>query len=668
MEKRLPLALFLSFLVLFLWQMWFAPPPPEKTETPGQSTEEVPAPVAPATIEKPVPTIADSEPRESEPVILGAEGGGGHWRATFHNQGARLTQLEFQDFYRYFKREGLTAEEIDLAKETHRMPLIVPSDDPERPGGAFVLETSPSSAQYAPEGLADALWKMESSSAGASFEYGASTGFVFRKSLRPLGDKWTLELSLEFENGSQLPGGPSEFVLRPADFVPPELADRFYPEPNVIAAGPVGRPADLEVDSATVAGSVGESDTLDVELPLAEVGVHSKYFALLIRDAETKVGPTLFGARWTAFQETAPLSEIASGGSDAGPHVPPPLSGERMALEVPLSVTLPGPGEKAVYKYLVYAGPKDRGVMLDASPAAKVILDEDLSSWSPLAAIGRFILWALSKFHALVGNWGWAIILLTLCLRACLFPLQRRSQTAMARYSKTMKRVKPKLDELQEKFADDTQKQRQEQARIMQEEGAFPPIGGCLPMFLQIPVFIGLFSALRTSFDLRQAPFVGYIDDLSQPDRLFELGLEIPILITTLDFSYFNLLPILMVVLWILQQRGMPTPDDPQQAKMQKLMMWMPVMFGFMLYNYAAGLSLYMITQSGLGIIEQKVIRKVWPIDDTTPEKKEPKGCGPLSGAMQNLADKQRAEMERRQALLKQQQGRSKGGKNKKRK
>jgi YidC/Oxa1 family membrane protein insertase len=216
--------------------------------------------------------------------------------------------------------------------------------------------------------------------------------------------------------------------------------------------------------------------------------------------------------------------------------------------------------------------------------------------------------------------------------------MKLRSQTAMGRYQSKMKRLQPRIDEIKKRHAKDPAAQRQEQAKLMQEEGAFPPLGGCLPMFLQIPVFIGLFAALRSSFDLRQAPFGLWIHDLAVPDRLLRLGLTLPLVG---PIEYLNLLPLLMVVLWIWQQKGMPMPADEQAAKMQKMMMWMPVMMGFFLYNYAAGLSLYMITQSGLGIVEQKVIKKVWPIDDAERPKKK-------SGFMARLMEAQQQQMEMR--------------------
>jgi YidC/Oxa1 family membrane protein insertase len=224
-----------------------------------------------------------------------------------------------------------------------------------------------------------------------------------------------------------------------------------------------------------------------------------------------------------------------------------------------------------------------------------------------------------------------AIILLTLFVRLVLFPLNRRSQTAMAKYQSKMKRVQPRIEELKKRFEKDPARLRQEQAKLMQEEGAFPPLGGCLPPLLQIPIFIGLFKAVGVSFDLRQEPFLGIVRDLSLPDQLLPLGVELPLV-----GSSFNVLPPLMVVMWILQQRSMPRPTEEQALMMYKMMMWMPVVMGVFLYNYAAGLSLYMITQSTLGIVEIKVIKKYWPLDD----KEEPKKDGFFSKLMKAQQEK----------------------------
>jgi YidC/Oxa1 family membrane protein insertase len=329
---------------------------------------------------------------------------------------------------------------------------------------------------------------------------------------------------------------------------------------------------------------------------------------MLMRGTEQSI-PTLHGATWRLMRDEAFAAANPQSSAKASRFI---------ATDVLLQLQVPAVGQSASWTYLVYAGPKNPRALVAADPDYRVILTHDLGFF---ASIAKFLLWVLGGLHSISGNWGVAIILLTLSVRIVLFPVNRRSQTAMARYQSKMKRVQPQIEALKKRFEKDPQKLRAEQAALMQKEGAFPPLGGCLPMFLQIPVFFGLFSALRAAFDLRQAPFAGWIHDLAKPDQLARINFD-----THLPFigtiEYFNLLPILMVVLWVLQQRLMPKPTDEQAAKMQKIMMIMPVFMGFFLYSYAAGLSLYMITQSGMGIIEQIAIKRFWPLDATELPRK----------------------------------------------
>ena len=170
-----------------------------------------------------------------------------------------------------------------------------------------------------------------------------------------------------------------------------------------------------------------------------------------------------------------------------------------------------------------------------------------------------------------------------------------------------------------------------------------PPLGGCLPLFLQFPVFIGLFGVLKVEYNLRQEPFL-WITDLSLPDRLMRIDLDLPLLGT---IEWLNILPFVMVAMMVLQASAMPKPTDPQQARMQKMMRWMFAFMGIMLYSYPAGLALYMITSSSLGFFEIKVIKKLWPIDDTEQPVKK--------GWMMRMAEKQAEQQEALRKLQEQQ-------------
>jgi YidC/Oxa1 family membrane protein insertase len=137
--------------------------------------------------------------------------------------------------------------------------------------------------------------------------------------------------------------------------------------------------------------------------------------------------------------------------------------------------------------------------------------------------------------------------------------------------------------------------------KLMKEEGA-NPLGGCLPMLLQLPIFIALYRSLMVSIDLRQAPFLLWIDDLAQPDRLAQLPFTLPLLGT----SFLNLLPILMATSMVLQQRMMPRPATKEAAQQQRMMaVFMPLMIGFFLYKVASGLNLYILTSTVFGMFEQ---------------------------------------------------------------
>ena len=182
-----------------------------------------------------------------------------------------------------------------------------------------------------------------------------------------------------------------------------------------------------------------------------------------------------------------------------------------------------------------------------------------------------------------------------------LAPLNFRMQKSMRAYSKRMAVLKPKLDQLKEKYGDDQKRYQQEMLKFQREHKLMPPLGGCLPIFLTMPVYLGLFTALRTAYDLRHQPFL-WMTDLSQPDTLFALPFW-P--------HNFNLLPLLWMGMFVTLQLRMPLPTDPQQRQMQQMMRYMPILFGVMLYSYAAALLVYMVTSMAWSMVENAIVKKV---------------------------------------------------------
>ena len=244
------------------------------------------------------------------------------------------------------------------------------------------------------------------------------------------------------------------------------------------------------------------------------------------------------------------------------------------------------PGQSAAREYRLFIGPKETN-RLDAlgSGADKAI---DLG-WAWMAPLTGFFGWALDVLYSFFGNYGVAIIALTVLVRIVTTPLTMKQMKSMER----MRALQPKVKELQEKYADDRQKQSEEMMALYRREKV-NPLGGCFPLLLQMPVFIGLFYALRGSVALRQAPFFGWIDDLSAPEELFVIpGIELP----------FRVLPVIMAASMVVQQKITPMQADPAQAKM--MMTIMPVMMLVLFYQFPSGLVLYWMVSNVLAIAHQ---------------------------------------------------------------
>ncbi|MFA5170788.1 MAG: membrane protein insertase YidC [Sulfuriferula sp.] len=236
------------------------------------------------------------------------------------------------------------------------------------------------------------------------------------------------------------------------------------------------------------------------------------------------------------------------------------------------------PGASTSFTVPMYAGPQEQKTLTALAPGLDFVVDY---GW--LTPISAPIFWALQKIHGVVGNWGWAIVILTMLIKLMFFPLSAKSYQSMAQ----MRGLAPKLQRLKETFGDDRQKLHQAMMDLYKTEKV-NPLGGCLPVVVQIPVFIALYWALLGSVEMRQAPFIGWIHDLSAPDPYY-------------------VLPIIMGLTMILQTRLNPTPPDPMQAK---VMMIMPVAFSVFFFFFPAGLVLYWVVNNILSISQQWVITR----------------------------------------------------------
>jgi len=215
------------------------------------------------------------------------------------------------------------------------------------------------------------------------------------------------------------------------------------------------------------------------------------------------------------------------------------------------------------------------------------------------------LLWLLQW---ILHDWGLAIIALVLIVRLMLHPITRSSQVSMMK----MQKMGPEVERLKKKYGDDKEAFTKAQMQMYKEMG-FTPILGCLPMFLQMPIWIALYSALQNEFELRQAPFLfTYIHDLARPDRLISWDTHAFVLpLISLKIASLNVLPIIMAVTFFLQQKYTPKPPTttPEQQSQQKIMQWMTLLFPIFLYSAPSGLNLYILTSTAIGVWESKRIR-----------------------------------------------------------
>ena len=276
-----------------------------------------------------------------------------------------------------------------------------------------------------------------------------------------------------------------------------------------------------------------------------------------------------FLSAWVPGQEETNTLYTIAGTTSSPPTYTIGLRSENLRLPA---------GSSGDFKSQLFVGPKITRRLEEIAPGLELTVDY---GW--LTFLSKPLYWLLSWYHGFVGNWGVAIILLTLTVKGAFYKLSETSYRSMAK----MRKVSPRLKTLKERYGDDRQKMNQAMMELYKTE-KINPMGGCLPILVQIPVFIALYWALLESVDLRQAPFILWIEDLSVMDP-------------------FYVLPILMGISMVIQQRLNPPPPDPIQAK---IMMALPFVFTFFFAFFPAGLVLYWVVNNVLSIAQQWVITR----------------------------------------------------------
>lgn len=448
------------------------------------------------------------------------------------------------------------------------------------PGGAGPFAKNPGNEQWQMEDLGDAV----------KFTLDDGKGLVLEKTFTYDPEARGFRVTLALRNVSSDEGGSQDFWMAGPALVSPK-ASSFFGDVSVSIAAPmdgeaqtIGPAKDFQEQPFEVAPSV-----------LSFAGSTNRFFGAFVYPKDDASRTALTALRVGTVPPRAGVE-------------PPDNPSTRVLFGLRMAV--PPKNQATTLDYGLYLGPKSYREFEKLPEPARFepILVHDLEP--PCCGMsvpgGRFmattLLSLLGWFHDILGNWGFAIILLTVLVRGAMFPLNFRMQKSMRAYGAKMGKLKPQMDALKKKHADDPKAYQQAMMTFNREHKVMPPLGGCLPILLTMPIYIGLFTALRTAYDLRHQPFLSWINDLSTSDRLVELGFW-P--------DWLNLLPLIWMVLLVFQMARQPLPSDPQQRQTQKIMRFMPIMFGVMLYGYASALLLYMVTSMLWSLVESAIVKKI---------------------------------------------------------
>jgi YidC/Oxa1 family membrane protein insertase len=557
MEKRTLLAFALSFLILVLWSALYSPSgkrAPSEGEQPRVAEEQRQPAVEPApapSVQEPSPAAARPEPAGSPPATAPVPEQRVRvetplYSARWSNAGGLLESFELKN---YRETADPNSPRIDLVNlEESRDGLL--------------------RFRFAREGVEPALplvYELSSTRVEVTSESGPKTltmtgrrddGLVLEHTYRFHPDRYRIDLETRVVNrgGTPVEGALSARMRN----LPPADRQSYY-------------------------GFVGVALLLNGEL--------EEIKPKKMKDEEKRLSGNI---AWMAYEDDYFIASVIpsspSQGRFRGKTLPSGvLEADYLAAPVRL-----GPGEQVASDFSLYLGPRDVEILSTVGNDLERAVD---FGWTDI--IAKPLLHALRFFNGYVHNYGFSILILTVLIKILFWPLTHKSYKSM----KEMQKIQPLMAKLREKYKDNKEQMNRE---LMQLYKTYKvnPMGGCLPMLIQIPVFLALFRILSSSIELRHAPFILWIDDLSSPDRLFTFPFQIPFMAPP---SGIPVLTLLMGASMFLQQKMSPAPGDPTQAK---IMMFLPLIFTFVFINFPSGLVLYWLTNNILSIGQQYRILK----------------------------------------------------------
>ncbi|MCX7981918.1 MAG: membrane protein insertase YidC [Syntrophales bacterium] len=527
MDKRTILAIVLSLAVIIIYQMFFFKPP-VKHPTPPPAKEAEKAKETRLLPPKPTPEVMASVPKTGEEKQVTVETP--LYRAVFSSKGAGLVSFKLK---KYKKTLDAASESVDIVslKPGMKYPL----------GVSFIHSSFdlPDNVFFNPSREKVEVKEKEEKIVFSTIVPGR---IKIEKSYIFYPHRYTVDMEIRVTN---LSNGPIEqmAVVNWYEYMDPKVErdDYGHTGPIVFHKNEVERPEVGKIKEDKVYGP-----------GVTWGGFESKYFL-------------------AAFISPHPsLTHIYVTKAATEDEITVMLKGEKLVIPA---------NQEASLNYRLFLGPKEYNLL----KAEGVNLEDaiDFGSWLKWLAMPLLI--TLNFFNKYINNYGVSIILLTVLIKILFWPLGNKSYKSM----KEMQKLQPKLLELREKYKNDKQRLSQETMALYKAH-KINPLGGCLPMIIQIPVFFGLYKALLYAIELRHAPFFGWIKDLSAKD---------PYYIT----------PIVMGVTMFIQQKMTPTGGDPMQ---QKIMLWMPVIFTFLFLNFPSGLVIYWLFNNIISIGQQIYVNK----------------------------------------------------------
>ncbi len=583
-DKKTILAFVIIGLILILiqtdfYKTNFLPPPPETTQsqetelTPrratSQSKEDIGIPEKPVQVKKEqakgIPPSSAVSTAENNFVLQSGKGENvivdtDLYRAVFSTEGASLISWTLK---KYSMRDSSMVQMVGENGIGNLGVLIPTAHD--------TLDTSP---YLFTVNKADVLLKRDGQSDKLIFTLKLNGKQEIIKTYTFHTGSYSFDFDVELKNLKKIVGGYSYFISWTSGLQ--------TTEPDI----------NMDMKNANAYALQGNLETFKVkdtfdpkewDNPTDWVAIRTKYFALALIPRTKKGQSVSFKGEEIDVGQKTPLEKYS------------------FKLKMPFENS-----NDILDSYQVFLGPLDYDIIKSYNVGLEKMMSFGMAIFRPFA---KFILWSFTLLHKVIPNYGWVIIVFSILIKLLLFPLTRKSYQSM----KEMQSLQPLMQEMNEKYKDDAQKKQKETMKLYKEYG-INPLGGCIPMLLQMPLLIALFNIFRTTIELRGASFIWWIKDLSLPDTVAVLPFTIPLYGNTV-----NILPVFMGVTMFIQQKI--TMKDPKQKAM---VYFMPIFLTLMFNSFPSGLNLYYALFNLFSIVQEKMIPyKTRSVDELKRAKKQ---------------------------------------------